>query len=226
MTSLQLSSEDRDFFSLIRRAAFINPFSDERDQIDLKISGLPPSTPIRQRTEKLVAVVRHRIDLLEQQGATDAAAYAGDDRRLLERAFLFELFYRFKDRFDQFIESQMQAGDVSIKIPFYNEVYAAMSKRGFDEEAFRRYFALGYQLRRAYYFIDRSLVGLSNCMKTLRRNLWNNVFTHNIDLYDRYLMGRMEDFSTLILGETGTGKELGSREKGFYREFHPVIRID
>lgn len=201
-----LTTEERDFFSLVSRAAFANPFSDERDEIDVQISGIYASGSKDERIQKVLQEVSRRIRRLEDDGIADITCYSGDDRNMIEKVFLFELFYLFKDRFDQLIAGQIQAGDSPLKIQFYNEAAAAAGKRGFNEELFKRYFALGFQIRRAYYFIDRSMVGNSACMKTLRAGLWNNVFTHNIELYNRYLLNRMEDFSTLLLGETGTGK--------------------
>jgi transcriptional regulator with PAS, ATPase and Fis domain len=91
-------------------------------------------------------------------------------------------------------------------VPFARRALDRLEGLGFDAEAGERHLALLFQVRRAYYFIDRALVGTSPSMGELRRQLWNCVFTHDIRWYDRYLLERMEDFSTLILGETGTGK--------------------
>jgi DNA-binding NtrC family response regulator len=210
----QLSGRDRDFFSLVSKAGFINPFSDERTDLELKIAGLPASTSRKKRIEGFLTAVMGRIAELEAAQRADLSSYSGEDRRIMEKVFLIEQFYRFKERFDELIENQLENGNVPAKISFYNEILAAMTQRGFDEESFRRYFPLAFQIRRAFFFIDRSLVGQSPCMRHLRWNLWNNVFTHNIDLYDRYLRKRMEDFSTLLLGETGTGKGTAAQAIG------------
>jgi transcriptional regulator with GAF, ATPase, and Fis domain len=77
---------------------------------------------------------------------------------------------------------------------------------GFKRTEACRYVGIFYQIRRAYYFISNGLIGDSACMKRMRAQLWDNIFTHEISWYERCLWNRMEDFSTLLLGETGTGK--------------------
>lgn len=202
----QLTARERDFFNLVFQAGITNPFSDERTEIDSKIGGLFPEVSQPDRIEKTINEVQHRISSLEKKRLADISLFTGDDRRLVRAAVLFEFFYKFRRKFDQLIQDQIKAGDSPVRVGFSGEAFTLMLGRGFSVPDVQRYFALCYQLRRGFYFIKRSLVGRSDAMKRLRRNLWQNVFTHNLDLYNHYLWNRLEDFSTLILGETGTGK--------------------
>ena len=190
------------------------PLITERIDFDLKLSGLPEDTPRKKQIEKAVYEVGERIKKLEAEGRVDVRLYSAKDRQLVLAAVLFYYFYLFREKFDQFILDQMEAGDTSLKVPFAQEALSFLRKKGLTAEESCRYFALSYQLRRAYFFINRRLVGRSPAMTELRFNLWNNVFTHNIDLYERYLISRMEDFSTLFLGETGTGKGIAAMALG------------
>ncbi len=202
----QLTAEERNFFELVHDAGIANPFGSKRVGLDLKIAGLFPEATRSERIEKAIYEVGHRIQALDAERRAALHHYAGKDRELVKAAFLFEFFYAYRKRFDQAIMEQMAVGGTPITIPFAREAFNLLEKRGFHEADAARYFSLSYQLRRAFFFIYRSLIGNSTAMKQLRRNLWQNVFTQNLDFYDRYLWNRMEDFSTLILGETGTGK--------------------
>jgi len=201
-----LESHIRDFFELVYDAILANPFDDARADVDLKLSGLSPTSSRKNRLEKAIDEIRKRIDLIEAGSSADINTFEGRDRQLVQAAYLFDFFYRYRAQFDQLITDQIAAGDNFIKVPFANEAFLYLRKKGFTGESTTRYFALSYQLRRAYYFMMRRLVGPSVAMKKLRFDLWNNVFSHNIDFYEKHLLNRMEDFSTLILGETGTGK--------------------
>jgi len=202
----RLTGEQRTFFRLVRQSVLANPFSDVRKQLDLSITGRQGQDHRPRDVENAVHEVRDRIHALERKKQAHVQLYKGQDRSLMESVFLYDVFHRFVPQFDQLIADQVEAGDQNLKVPFAPQVLALIHKRGFPQETALRYFELCFQLRRAFFFIQKNLVGCSACMRKLRERLWNNVFTHNLDWYERYLWNRMEDFSTLILGPTGAGK--------------------
>jgi transcriptional regulator with PAS, ATPase and Fis domain len=69
-------------------------------------------------------------------------------------------------------------------------------------------FALAFQLSRAFQALFRSIRGASALSQELRASVWNSVFTADRRRYERALFERMHETSTLILGPSGTGKEL------------------
>jgi DNA-binding NtrC family response regulator len=202
----RLDGSQREFFHLVSRAAFANPFSDKRVELDEAIAPCPPGTPEEVHHQMVLARIRGEIGNLEQKGLADLRLYGSDDRLLLVSAFLFDIFHVFADEFDTLIAAQQRQGATPCEVPFAREMLARFSSRGFRDDEASRYTAMLYQLRRAYHFIDRGLIGKSPSMRALRLSLWNNVFTRDILVYENHLWDRMEDFSTILLGETGTGK--------------------
>ncbi len=200
----RLAKEDREFFSLVNAAAFSNPFSDERDELDMKLAGMTGASKERLLQAAIVSV-HERVRELRKKGKADLALYEVEDRECLAKGLLFELFHRYLTAFDELILQQLSEGDEPCAVPFSGELLAQLREVGFRAQEARHYLAFFYQLRRAFYFIDQ-LVGQSRSLRGLRRALWNNVFTYDARRYEASLWDRMEDFSTLLLGETGTGK--------------------
>ena len=120
--------------------------------------------------------------------------------------FLFDIFHKFRDDFDQLIHDQIKAEDTPVTVSFGDATMSLLHKRGFSEKRSIHYLGLSYQMRRAFHFISNALVGKTPCMIKFKNHLWNNIFTDDISLYENFLWNKMEDFSTLLLGETGTGK--------------------
>jgi hypothetical protein len=213
---------DREFFGALASVVFDNPFTPQRAEL---VSKLAPGVPLGDMTthrEVLAKVVAPRLGPWLDQGAETLQRLSAEDRRLLEPPLLYVAYHRCVPQLDAHIEKQAGQGGAPLTVPFADEVIAELGRSGFSEERAVRYFAMFFQLRRAFYFILTSLSGECESMRRLRQALWNNVFTHDMHGYDAALWNRMEDFSTVLLGETGTGK--GSAAAAIGRsEFIPYV---
>jgi DNA-binding NtrC family response regulator len=201
-----IAHSDRKFFRLLAEAAGTNPFSDDYMKLLLEIADCDKSASSEERLQRIINRAGEKARNYESSFRANSNGYSADDRELLKRAFLFDAYHRFLPSLDKLILDQEAAGEMPAKAPFYAEVIACLTKRGFSQEEAFLDFAFFYQICRAFFFIERGLVGRCESMKQLRRHLWNNVFTNDIRLYERYLWRRMEDFSTMLLGPTGAGK--------------------
>lgn len=201
----KLGERDRQFFALVARAAFANPFGSERAQLDAAIGETD------ERDPHVLARVGSRLDTrlssLRQRGELSLSSYQGADRELLFPALMFDVFHRYLDELDRNIA---QPG----KLRFARRLLGELTSAGISAEQARRALELFHQLRRAHLAIGKRLLGLGPSMRKLREELWNSVFTHDILRYERFLWSRMEDFSTLLVGEMGSGKGEAARAIG------------
>src|SRR5947208_6179395 len=201
-----ISEADREFLAALGEVVFGNPFSAERAQRIVRLVPDVALGDLDSNREALARVVEPRLERLLADGAQALKRLGVEDRRLLELAFLYVCYHRYVPQIDALIERQATQGGPSLAVPFAGEAIAQLSRGHESEERVVRVFGFFFQLRRAFYFIHRSLAGGCESMRKLREALWNSVFTHDMRGYEAGLWNRMEDFSTLLLGETGTGK--------------------
>jgi transcriptional regulator with AAA-type ATPase domain len=77
--------------------------------------------------------------------------------------------------------------------------------------------AFFFQIRRAFHYIFRYLLGVSRPIAELRAETWHSVFTHDLRRYRTSVYRHMADIPTLIVGPSGTGKDLVAQAIGFSR---------
>src|SRR5262249_22173439 len=152
----------------------------ERAELDAKIVGHTADVFSDAHVEELTRVIATRVQKLESEGKADLRKYPAADRRLMQTVFLVELYHQYYQQFDELILDQVRLGTQSASVKFAGEVLSQMRRRGISSPDAVRFFSIFYQLRRAFYFIVRSLVGESACMGEFRRHLWQNLFTREV----------------------------------------------
>lgn len=204
---MRLTTSQHTFLQLLARATFANPFSKERDELDRQLAGIGPRTDDNELIKKVLSAVDGF--LAESNLGSEPANirfFNNDEQHLLNTALLFRCFHRFRDRFDQHIRAQGADLESTIPLKFSTDLTAELTGFLPSEDQVDRYIGIFFQLRRAWFYIEKNLTGSSPSIKLLRRQLWDNVFSSNMLWYEKYLCMQMESFSTILLGETGTGK--------------------
>ena len=195
-----MTASDREFFEALADVVFGNPFSAQRAELIVRLA--PGATPgdLTRDPQALARLVEPRV------AAWQDKTLGAQERQTLEPALLYVCYHRHVPKIDALIERQVLKSGAPLAVSFADEAIGDLVRSGFSEEESGRYFSLFFQLRRGFYFIYRMLAGDCESMRRLRESLWNNLFTHDMRGFNAALWNRMEDFSTLILGETGTGK--------------------
>lgn len=211
MSTLQtLSDTQRTFFEQATRALFANPYHPERQNLLRACMGNEPGagseTALLQR-------VRAELGELDKNRPATLSQFAGTDQQLLGHAFLFDVFHEFCEAFDALIGRDAGSSGAS-DFPEAPDLLATLARRGFSTSAACGYVGLLYQFRRARHFIDQDVLGEAEAIQTVRRELWDVIFSHDMYLYERYLWNRMNRFSALLQGESGTGKAAAARVIG------------
>ncbi len=214
MRNVKLTTSEKQSLSNISDVLHANPFSNKRLTVDQKIADFPPQATYTERYAKLVEAVSREVNRLVSEGKGDIRMFEGKDRALAEEVFAYHAYNQFFLRFDPLIEKQLAVGETPCATPFADEALSMIVRFGFTPEEALQLFAVSFQIRRAYYFILNGIIGRSSCMRSLRESLWNNVVTQDVVLYSKRLWNRMEDYSTLLLGETGSGKGISARAIG------------
>lgn len=206
MIMKRIPSSSRSFCQAVAEFAFCNPFSDRWHELFSKILGPGRNDNDPGLNSKLFERAKHQLEQLGKGDSVDYRQFSGDDAETVRMMVIFVAFHALCDDLDAHITSQKRMGTSVARFKQGTEGMQFLVQSGFSEEEAVWFIAVFYQVRRAYHFITSLLIGNATCMKELKRRLWNNIFTNDIRHYEICMWDRMEDFSILLVGETGTGK--------------------
>jgi len=228
------SREEIHFLESLSQLIYSNPFLPERIELEKAALGkeFDESAPVWSQhfqvdgERRNVVVLGKRVGALAERLRTSLVeGVAASDRELLlyEDMVVYLLYDRYREQLRQVIQTAAPASGVR-KIDFWNtfrddfDRYLKIPGRtmpGAYEPV--HLFACLFQIRRAFQYIYHFILGRSMPAARLRAAVWQSIFTRDMRRYRRTMFERMGDISTLIVGPSGTGKELVARAVGLSR---------
>lgn len=210
----------------IHSLAFVNPFGGERDKIEEMIiseMGWSEQPWIGNlKFTKEFNQVLYWVKQGEQYLLGGMAKDYGSALRAEQMASLayFSLYHELVDDLDSLIENE--ESDLNANRKLFKKIESGIKQRkplvsgGRSSmwENPEHLFACFYQLRRAFLCLFNEIVGWSDPMRALRVRVWESVFTKDMLSYQQWMHESVGRFPTLILGPTGSGKEIVARAIG------------
>ena len=214
--SLFRNAAERHQAKALVRLFHANPFLAERVEAEADVLGdaFVPSAPVWSAGEDLDNPNVERIGLLAQElsdrwrrrldrhGATEDELHA---YRVVASLALYE-------RTHPALYEALIAGDPTARVDYWptfvKDHQRVLAQPGAAQGPPEHLLACFYQLRRAYEAIFHGLSGGSPPAAQLRAAAWQATFGIDPDRYRRFLYRMMPEVPALVVGPTGTGKEL------------------
>ena len=237
------SPADRRTAKVISTLVYTNPFLPERIQLEREALGdafdesdpdwnLQPGADEHPNVTRICARAERILEGAYRRLKSGSAA-SEEERRIYEDLLVFVLYYRYHGGLDEAISTPSSRTSARRRIKIYLSFVADVERHlgvpGFEvpsPKELAHVFACYFQIRRAFHNIFDSIMGVSRPAIRLRAMVWQSIFTHDMRRYRRVLYDRMADYTTLITGPSGTGKELVARAVGLsrYIPFDPETR--
>jgi len=204
---MRMNDEQRRLCTAIGSLVYENPFLPSRIETERAILGdafvaetSVWSRNVRRESRPNVAAIGARAEELVRQ-----LKKSGRDVRspLYEDLVTYVLYDRYSEKLLDL--------DGRERVAFYDDFAADAHELLADPPDLPHLFACFFQVRRAFLHTFTYLVGTSMPAARLRADVWCSIFSRDLRRYRRSLFARMNDVTTLIIGPTGTGKELVAR---------------
>lgn len=213
----------------VQALTFANPFGPKRRELEeallAKLGDFPepftPSKTFNKRFGRLLPwLAAAEKELLKRASKKELPAKWRE--RSAYFAF-FSLYHELAAELDGIITGQ--ANDVTRNRALFRKVQNGVAARhkliaNATERIWNQpehLFACYYQIRRAFHAIHHEIIGESEPIQKLRARVWESVFTKDMMSYQQWMFDAVGRFPTLILGPSGSGKELVARALGLAR---------
>lgn len=213
----------------VQRLTFANPFGPERSKLEEALLAklgdfpgpIPSHTVYSERFRRLLPWLAAADQELQRRASKKPLPPQWRERTAYFAFFV--LYHELTPDLDAIITDP--AGQSSRNRTVYRKVQDGVAVRhALIENATQRIwnqpehlFACYYQIRRAFHAIHHEIIGDSQPIQNLRARVWESVFTKDMMRYQQWMFDAVGRFPTLILGPSGSGKELVARALGLAR---------